>query len=489
MGKIAYPSRGRPVVATAAADARRNVGCYDTPGLLHQELFMSRERTAWTVSVMVIGLLAFQLPGSLAQRDDDYAWIRTLVDVHRYVADNYVDTVDEEKLRQGAIKGMLDELDPYTIYVPPAKEDDFRRMLGGSFRGVGIELTQDPKTLIVEVVSPIEGSPAFRAGVLAGDVILQVNGEDVAGMRIDDISNKIKGPVGTEVSLTVKHVASGMETLTMTRQDIVVPTVRGLRRNPNNAWEWFVNNEPKIAYVRITQFTEDTFAKLEPLMKDLLKEGMQGLIIDLRWNPGGELSQAEKVVDLFVRDGVIVTTRGVHQPEEVAMAHDEGTLPDFPMVVLVNEYSASASEIVAGSLKDNHRALVLGARTFGKGSVQSVIGLDGDRGQLKLTVAYYYLPSGRLVHKKEGATDWGVEPQIGVAMDEATGAAIYQQMESTGHFRRPYPADATTRPATLPTTQATDTQLEAAVSTLIGHIVLQTHRQQDKSPATKPASP
>lgn len=448
--------------------------------------FMSRERTAWTVSVMVIGILAFQLPGSLAQRDDEYAWVRTLIDVHRYVADNYVDSVDEAKLRQGAIEGMLGELDPYTIYVPPARQDEFRQMLTGSFRGVGIELTQDPKTLIVEVVSPIEGSPALRAGVLMGDVILQVDGEDVAGMKIDDISRKIKGPIGTNVSLTVKHVAGGVETLTMTRQDIVLPTVRGLRRNPNNAWEWFVSREPKIAYVRITQFTEETTDKLTPLMLDLLKEGMQGLILDLRWNPGGELSQAQSVVDLFVSEGVIVTTRGLHQPEQVAVAHADGTLPDFPMIVLANEYSASAAEIVAGSLKDNHRALVVGARTFGKGSVQEVIPLEGERGELKMTIAYYYLPSGRLVHKKKDATDWGVEPQIIVPMDDATGAAVFQQMETSGRFRRPQPADAATRPTTAPTSQPTDAQLDAAISTLIGHIVLQSHRQQQ--PATMPAT-
>ena len=470
---------------------------------------MNREKFAWVTSAVLVALLAFQLPGSLAHRDDDYAFVNTLMTIHRQVADGYVEPVDEEKLRLGAIKGMLDQLDPFTTYVPPADEERFNRLLEGSYKGVGIQLEQHKETKEIEVITPIEGSPAHKAGVLPGDIILKVNGEDVRTQLIDEVMKKIAGPLGTEVKLTVRHPGGEEAELTMSRQEIVMPTVKGYRRNPDQTWEYWANNDPRIGYVRITQFTEETTGKLRPLLERLLSQGMKGLVLDLRFNPGGRLDQAEQVVDLFLEDGVIVVTKGRSRPESVRRATAPGTLPNFPMVVLVNEHSASAAEIVAGSLMDNRRALVVGARTYGKGSVQEVTRLDRG-GELKMTVAYYYLPSGRLVHHKKDATDWGVNPQIQVAMDEEAQKWLYQNQEIEERFRRTtvtgatsQPAttqgatprgattQATTKPATQPTTQRTDTQMEAALSTLIGHIVLQGERKvasgSAPAPGTKPA--
>ena len=483
---------------------------------------MSREKFAWVASVVLVGLLAFQLPGTLAHRDDDYAFVGQLLTIHRHVVDNYAEPVDEEKLRAGAINGMLGQLDPYTVYVPPADEEKFDRLLEGSYKGVGIQLDQDESTKEIEVITPIEGSPAMKAGVMAGDIILAVNGESVRGVTLDEVMNKIKGPLGSEVKLKVRHVTGEEVELTMTRQEIVMPTVKGYVRNPDNTWDYFVHDDPKVAYVRVTQFTPDTAAKLRAVLEQLLAEGMKGLILDVRFNPGGRLDQAKEVVDLFLEEGTIVVTRGRNRPEEVATATKPGTLPDFPMVVLVNEHSASASEIVAGSLMDNRRALVVGTRTYGKGSVQEVTRLDRG-GELKMTVAYYYLPSGRLVHQKKGATDWGVNPQIVVPMDEDAQKWLAQNLEQTEWFRRP---TVTTKPATQPgappatqpitqplpvpatrpgaappatgpaTTQAatqptqhTDNQLEAAISTMIGHIVLKGEREVAArgTPVTRPA--
>jgi carboxyl-terminal processing protease len=458
---------------------------------------MNREKFAWLLSIVLIAMLALHLPGSFARRDDDYNFVRTLIDIHREVSANYVEPVDEDKLSQGAIDGMLGTLDPFTVYVPPGKKDDFDRLLEGSFKGVGIQLDQSENGDI-EVVTPIDGSPAFKAGVLAGDKILKVNGEDLRNTRLEDVIKKITGPIGSEVKLTLQHPDGQIVELTMTRQEVVVPTVKGYQRKADNSWDYYVVKDPKIAYIRITQFTSDTFDKLKAALDPLVQDGMKGLILDLRFNPGGRLDQAKDVVNLFVKEGVIVTTRGRNRAEEITRAEPDKALPDFPMVVLVNEHSASASEIVSGSLMDNHRALVIGTRTYGKGSVQELIPLEGG-GELKMTVAYYYLPSGRLVHRKKGATDWGVEPQIVVPMDEQAEKHVLEDHYEQELFHRPL-SKQTTRPApgttqaAAPATQPTDPQLEAAISTMIGHEILSGHVDAppaaipDSVPATVPAT-
>lgn len=450
---------------------------------------MNREKFAWMVSVLLVTLLAFELPGSLGQRDDDYVFVRTLVDIHRHVANNYVEQVDELSLRRGAIEGMLSELDPYTIYVPPDKQEDFERLLENSFKGVGIQLNQLPNGT-VEVVTPIEGSPAFKAGVMAGDVILKVNGESIDGLRLPEVIRKIGGPLGTEVRLTVRHVTGEEVELKMTREEIFIPVIKGYQRMPDGNWDYYVCDDPKVAYVRVTQFTSDTADKLRGVVQSLLSEGMKGLILDLRFNPGGRLEEACQVVDLFLARGVIVSTRGRNRPERTIFATEPGTLPDFPMIVLVNEHSASAAEIVAGSLMDNRRAVVLGQRTYGKGSVQEVVPLESKGGELKLTVAYWYLPSGRLVHRKKDAADWGVQPQIVVPMDAVSQRKAMEERFEAEIFKRPVPKSATmpaTAPA-VPATQPTDVQLQRAVDTMVALLVLQgdkAHAAALSEPASK----
>jgi carboxyl-terminal processing protease len=442
---------------------------------------MNREKFAWTVSVLLVAVLAFEVPQGLsAQRDNDYAFVRTLMDIDRQVVNNYVEPVDNSKLETGAINGLLGQLDPFTIYVPPSKQEEFDNTLEGSFKGVGIQLNQrdDGK---VQVVTPIDGSPAFKAGIEAGDIIEKVNGDSIEGLRLEDVMKKVKGAIGTPVTLTVLHENSPtMVDLTMTRQEVIVPTVKGYSRNPDNSWDYFATDDPKIGYIRLTQFTPDSFENMKQVLTQMLSSGMKGLVMDLRWNPGGRLDEAEKIVNLFIDHGVIVSTEGRNRPKEVKTATAAGTLPYFPMVVLINEGSASASEIVAGSLKDNRRALIVGTRSYGKGSVQELIPLDGNGGELKLTVAYYYLPSGRLVHRKKDATDWGVDPQIDVPMDEATEKAVADQRYEQESMLRPTPkltTKPTTRSAaatTSPTTQpVVDTQLKTGVDSLRSFIIFQ----------------
>jgi carboxyl-terminal processing protease len=435
---------------------------------------MTRERFAWLFCMIAVVVLSVQLSSVSREapvRDDDYTFVRTLVDVQRQVASNYVRPTDPAQLRQAAIDGMLTELDPFTMYVPPQQQESFDRMLEGTFQGVGVTLNQLDNGDI-EVVSPVDGSPAFKAGVMAGDVIIKVNGESVAGMRIPDVAKKVTGPVGTDVTLTVRRLDGQTHDLTMTRAEVVILTARGWGRNEDNTWNWFIAPESKVAYLRVTQFTPDTFDATKSAVEQMLQQGMKGLVMDLRFNPGGRLDQALRVIDLFLDKGVMLSTKGENRPEQVVNATPDGTLPHFPLIILVNESSASASEVVAGSLMDNKRALVIGQRTYGKGSVQELIPLEQNAGELKMTVAYYYLPSGRLVHREKDSSDWGVQPNIVVELDEEAQLALQRQRYEAELFRRP-----TTQPSTDSTTQPAappplDPQLQRAVDTMKALLVL-----------------
>jgi carboxyl-terminal processing protease len=427
------------------------------------------------LAVFTVAVAAFYLPGSFAAREDDYAFVRTLVDIQRQVSANYVDDVKAEDLRHGAIEGLMRELDPFSEYVPPADQDDFNRMLEGSFQGVGVLLNQKEDGEI-EVVTPIDDSPAARAGVQAGDIIVKVNDESIAGMLLQDVIAKVKGAEGSTVKIRFKRPAGEVE-YTLARSEIQLQTVKGFSRNEDNSWNYFMGGgaaaagsaaEPKVAYVRLTQFTSDTAERLAKVLEQLTADGLEGLVLDLRFNPGGQLEAAVQIADMFLETGTIVSVKGRARPERVERATPAGTLKDFPLVVLVNEFSASASEVLAGALQDQRRATVVGMRSYGKGSVQEVIPLANSGGELKLTVAHYYLPSGRLVHRKKDATEWGVEPQIKVEMtaDQQQSAAV--QRVAQENFRR-------AEPATSPTTQPVgrfgdDVQLEKAFTTVVGLI-------------------
>lgn len=356
-----------------------------------------------------------------AQRKEDeeyYELLKLFVDTLDQVDRNYVKELSRRELMEAAIRGVLEKLDPYSNYIPPKELERFRTGVENEFGGIGIQVTIENNQLTI--ISPIVGSPAYRAGVMAGDVITEIEGVSTKGITIDEAIKKLKGKAGTKVAFTVLHPHDkSTEKVALEREIVKVESVLGDRRGKDDAWEYMYDETNKIGFIRITAFSRDTADNLRSALEELTKEGMKGLVLDLRFNPGGLLTAAVEICDMFVSDGVIVSTKGRNTPERVMRAHKEGTFEGFPIAILVNNYSASASEIVSACLQDHKRAVVIGERTWGKGSVQNIITLEQGKSALKLTTASYHRPSGKNIHKFEGATDkdeWGVMPSDGYAI-------------------------------------------------------------------------
>jgi len=371
------------------------------------------------VSLLAAVALAAALALAAARRDggrpDDHGWFDPVIDVRALLLEGFVERPDAEKMQKAAIRGMVESLgDPFTTWIPPADEAEFTKSLRGNYVGIGCEIDTDGSYL--RVVSPFEDSPAERAGVRPGDLILEIDGISTFEKRAAECTRLLLGDPGTEVRLTVRHRDNTEEVLTVVRGPVQARTVKGLQRG-ENGWTWLLSEDSGLAYVRLTQFTETTAADLRAALAEIRRLGARGLLLDLRFNGGGSLGSAVEVADLFLPGGEIVSVRGRRDPPRVFSAGpSEGDL-DLPLVVLVNDASASASEIVAGALQENGRAKVLGVRTYGKGSVQEVRDLPEGRGALKMTTAKYYLPSGRNLHREPDAIErgavWGVDPDPG----------------------------------------------------------------------------
>ena len=342
------------------------------------------------------------LPGSLGAREgladseeqSPYEYIKLFTDTLNLVQKNYVEEVEVKKLVYGSIKGMLADLDPHSSFMPPEMFKEMQVETSGSFGGLGIEITI--RDGVLTVVSPIEDTPAFRAGIEAGDRIIKINGELSKDMTLMEAVKKMRGPKDTEITISImRKGAQALQDVTIIRDIIKVVSVKSRMLSDD------------IAYVRLTQFQSRTYADLNRKLKELReKNDFKGLILDMRNNPGGLLQQAVKVSDYFLKSGLIVYTDGrISQQNMRYQAYDDGCEGDFPIVVLVNGGSASASEIVAGALQDHKRGLVMGTQTFGKGSVQTIIPLD-DGSAVRLTTSLYYTPSGRSIQAK------GIEPDI-----------------------------------------------------------------------------
>jgi carboxyl-terminal processing protease len=366
------------------------------------------------------GLVTTQVAGPLIAQEaaktvSVYEQLDLFGDIFERIRAQYVESVDEKKLIEAAINGMLSSLDPHSSYMPPEAARDMREHTRGEFGGLGIEVTQEEG--FVKVVSPMEGTPADDAGMEAGDYITHVNGESVLGLTLDQAVELMRGPVGSEITITV--VRDGVEQpfdVKIVRDTIKMTAVR-------------TRTEGKTVVLRISTFNDQTFPNLEEGLKKAVAdaggmENVNGFVVDLRNNPGGLLTQAIKVSDAFLDAGEIVSTRGREPQDGERYNATMGDLANGkPMVVLINGGSASASEIVAGALQDHHRAIVVGTKSFGKGSVQTVMPLRGD-GAMRLTTARYYTPSGRSIQAL------GVSPDIVVEQPPSDPAAVEETPET-----------------------------------------------------------
>ncbi len=341
--------------------------------------------------------------------EDRYLNLQIFAKVMNIVQQYYVEPVDTQKLIYGGIKGMLRELDPHTNFLPPDMYKEFETETSGEFGGIGIEITMEDGLLTI--ISPIEDTPAWKAGIEPGDKIVEIDGVSTKGMSLVDAAQKMKGKNGTKIRLGIMRDSFEEPKVFAIMRDIV--KVKSVK---------FVDMDDGYAYLRLTSFIENSAAEMRRKIAEFKNKNktIKGLILDLRRNPGGLLDQAVQISNLFLEKGVIVSTIGRDKnKKEVTLAKPNGAYTDFPIIVLINEYSASASEIVAGALKDNKRALVMGKRSFGKGSVQSVVKM-GDGSGLKLTVARYYTPNGISIQAE------GITPDIEVdeVDTESLGKAV-----------------------------------------------------------------
>lgn len=436
-------------------------------------------RMAWLAVLALFSVVAPSLtwadetpvvkPDEAAKQEEYYELYKVFADSLDQIERNYVQGVSRRELIDAAIKGMMTKLDPYSSYVPPEEVNQFKSQVESQFSGVGMQVTIEGGRL--KVLSPLVGTPAYRAGIHAGDIITHIEGKPTDGIAVDEAVRKLKGEADTEVKISVlQPPATEPKEITLTRQVIHVETVLGDHRKADDSWDFILDADKKIGYLRISSFARETTRDVGAALKQLDSEKLRGLVIDLRFNPGGLLNAAVEISDLFVADGLIVSTEGRNTPKKTYNAHKAGTYEGFPIAVLVNSFSASASEILAACLQDHKRAVVIGERTFGKGSVQNVIELEDGKSVLKLTTAGYHRPNGKNIHKLPGAKDedeWGVKPDGGyeVKLSDEETRRLFRERAERGLLRAPQtPPDPNAPSPAAPPLK--DPQLEKAIEYL-----------------------
>jgi len=371
---------------------------------------------------------------NLVGADRDARLVSQVLDL---IDERYIDEVDRRSLLEGALEGIVNRLDEHSAYIGPETLRQFAADLDQEFGGVGIEVTIDQDTNRLMVMSPLLDTPGYNAGMRAGDLILKIDDLDTEGMTLRESVKLMRGKPGTKVQLTVLHAGDDEPAvLDITRARIQTESVLGDFRDRSAKWQFTLEENPRIGYIRVTSFGEHTVDELREAIESV-RGDTDALILDLRYNAGGLLMASVDVCDMFISEGRIVSLRDRDgKGERVFTARSGGTIvdPSMPVAVLVNQYSAAASEIVAACLKDHGRAKIVGTRTWGKGTVQNVIPLRGDRGVLKLTTGSYWRPNGKEIRRKRGATEedeWGVRAAPGFEVKLTD-----EGLERTFHHRR-----------------------------------------------------
>jgi carboxyl-terminal processing protease len=395
------------------------------------------------------------------------------------IESNYIEDVPQRELFENALHGMVQELDEYSDYIGPDHYQEFQQVLEQEFVGIGVLVEGPPQAEQLRVVSPVHEGPAFRAGVRAGDLILEIDGEATVGMDIDVAVERMKGPPGSIVRLKLQH--AGQEdslALEVKRELIRTKSVLGDTTRADGAWNYFLESDPQIGYVRITSFGEHTANEMRGVLP-FRQHPVKALILDLRGNMGGLLEAAVEVCDMFIDQGVIVSTRGRREQDQTVFeaSADNTIFPaNIPMVVLVDRYSASAAEIVAACLVDHERAIIVGQRSWGKGTVQNVIPLEQGTSALKLTTASYWRPSGTNIHRRRDATeedDWGVRPSPGfeVPLTDEQYVAFYEWRRARDALQSESESGVAKVDAATPAQPESDPQLQRAIEYLRKQLV------------------
>jgi carboxyl-terminal processing protease len=342
---------------------------------------------------------------------DAYRWFDPIIDLRAIIAGTFVAEPDAGAMQRAAMAAMVDALgDPYSTYLGPDEERWLRTQVSGSYVGIGVEL--DVRDGFPVVVTAIDDSPALEAGILPGDQLVEVDGRSTEGIAFAELESLLPGQPGTACRLRLRRPDGTEREVTVTRRVIETRSVKGIARGADG-WRHVLDGDRQVGYVRIASFTERTLGELDAALAEMEAEGLSGLVIDLRNNGGGSLDAAVGAVDRFLSKGAIVSTRGRGETGSTWDATADARDLMVPLVVLVNRASASASEVMAGALRDHGRAKLVGERTYGKGSVQRIFPLPDGAGTVKLTTARYSLPSGRTVTREPGSAKWGVEPDTG----------------------------------------------------------------------------
>ena len=410
-----------------------------------------------------------EAPPETVTRDplEIYADLNLFGDIFDRIRKEYVDVPDEKELIRAAIQGMLTSLDPHSGYLPPADYDDMREDTSGEFGGLGIEVTMEEG--VIKVISPIDDTPAAKAGIMANDLIIELDGVQVQGLTLDEAVGKMRGPIGTSIKVTVfREGVNEPLDFELTRAIIAMRAVRWSMEGGET------EGVGDVAVLRLSRFSEQAYVGIEKALHDIYEqrdgEAPQGIILDLRNNPGGLVDQSVYVADAFLKQGAVVLTRG-RVPEESARYDAQpdaldAMIADVPLVVLINGGSASASEIVAGALQDHKRATLVGTRSFGKGSVQSIISLGPD-GAMRLTTARYYTPNNRSIQAL------GITPDIEIKQvvpEEFQGRdEIIGEAGLAGHITVEGQEESSVGSSVyVPAEKAEDTQLQYAIRLILG---------------------